>query len=522
MNKWFDIDCQGWKRINAGRPAGHLIREAISNSFDEDSVTTINIDLKPGYIKIEDDGQRSQDIQMLFTIFMTDKKDSHLKRGRKGRGLKELLSIADQATIQTIGHTITFNEQGRTVTPNNKTQGTIIEIQNNWTTKQIKEAIQYINQIIPPKNKTVNLNTKQEKWTLTSPQVTNEIVADLPTTIIENEIEKIFTENTTILIHKLRENESGWIYEMGIPIEKTPTDFHINVQQRIPMNDNRDTISDDYKSTIYAEIINNTDINTGIIREKWFLQGIAKCKWITLRAVATLISDNGKKVLKTTKKADDIAKQNGYEIIDASTMPKELLQKVEYIIPSSTNVCEEIEKNKSTAVELNDDLIKFSEAISWLAEKTLGKKINIQFYEKPANFSGVIEKANYGNSTISFNCHPSAETDFTKPLSADTIAILAHEMAHDKSTYHDNEFIRALEEVVGKLVHVILNKRDEIEKRFGRSSFLSGKTCKINCVDCGGEREIKVQDRHQVKRCKECQELAKKQRARMRRGTTYH
>jgi hypothetical protein len=522
MTNWFDIDCQGWKRMNAGRPAGHLIREAISNSFDEDSVTLINLDLKPGYIKIEDDGQRNQDIQMLFTIFMTDKKDSHLKRGRKGRGLKELLSVANQATIQTIGNTITFNEQGRTTTNNDKTQGTIIEIHNNWTTKQIKEAIQYLNQIIAPVGKTIHINTPQENWTLYHPHAHKVVEARLPTTIIENDIEKTLTEKTTICTYHLKDGEkTGWIYEMGIPIEKIPTDFHIDIQQRIPMNDNRDTIADEYKNTVYAAIINNTRITEDLIREKWFLQGISECQYQTIRDIAVLMSDNGKKVFKTNKKADDIAKQNGYEILDPCIMPKVLRDRLLGYIDNSDTVCDEIEKNKSTPVTPDDNHGKFGMVMSWLAERVLGEKVDIQFYNKPTNHRGKVEKANYtylSNPTISYNCHPDAMNDFIRPLSAENMSILAHEMAHRKTEYHDDTFVKALETISGKLVYTVLHKRDELERRFGHVSFLPGKTCKINCIDCGEEREIKVQDKHQVTRCVKCQGVARKQRAKMRRS----
>src|SRR5271157_6303290 len=98
---WFDISNEGWRRLNVGRPLGALLREAVQNAFDND-VNRVSIQIAPDRIVIEDDGRGGfADERLVYTVFLTDKNDSPVKRGRKGRGLKELISAMDSATVET-------------------------------------------------------------------------------------------------------------------------------------------------------------------------------------------------------------------------------------------------------------------------------------------------------------------------------------------------------------------------------------------------------------------------------------
>ena len=58
------------------------------------------------------------------TVFYTSKTDNHLKRGRMGRGFKEMLCLAAAASVTSGGGTITFGiEAGRRVTASARAGG---------------------------------------------------------------------------------------------------------------------------------------------------------------------------------------------------------------------------------------------------------------------------------------------------------------------------------------------------------------------------------------------------------------
>src|SRR6202007_1943203 len=97
--------------------------------------------------------------------------------------------------------------------------------------------------------------------------------------IIKNnkQIEEYCTTN--VLLRNLRKGEkSGWIYEMGIPVQQIDTKFNIDVQQRIPMNDNRDVVNYGYLPTVFAAILDNIihTISKPILKERWVLAGLGR------------------------------------------------------------------------------------------------------------------------------------------------------------------------------------------------------------------------------------------------------
>ena len=103
-SQWFDISNKGWTRMNAGRPPYELVRELVQNVLDEDfRKASLNFGVKGNdfVITIEDDVVAGIfDSELITTVFMTGKEDCHLKRGRKGRGLKELLSVCYKAEVK--------------------------------------------------------------------------------------------------------------------------------------------------------------------------------------------------------------------------------------------------------------------------------------------------------------------------------------------------------------------------------------------------------------------------------------
>ena len=92
--------------MNAARPPEHLIKELVQNSVDSFG------DKQSGRIRLkyffanakvevvcEDNGSGIANLGDLRVVYLTNKTDSHLKRGRFGRGFKEALCIADQASV---------------------------------------------------------------------------------------------------------------------------------------------------------------------------------------------------------------------------------------------------------------------------------------------------------------------------------------------------------------------------------------------------------------------------------------
>src|SRR5690606_26512770 len=89
---WFEISHAGWRRLSSSRPLGRLLLEAVQNAFDAQA-SVIVVDLAPDAIVVEDDARAGfLDERFIFTVFLSDKPEDPTRRGRMGRGLKELIA----------------------------------------------------------------------------------------------------------------------------------------------------------------------------------------------------------------------------------------------------------------------------------------------------------------------------------------------------------------------------------------------------------------------------------------------
>jgi hypothetical protein len=508
---WFGVDSTGWRRLNAGRKMGHLIKEGISNIFDLTDIKQAVVKVEPGHVVIEDNHAHGfSEPELVFTIFLTDKEDSHKMRGRKGRGLKELISAADKAIIETVGFTITFDEDGRTQEPNNRTSGTKIEVWSSlesWQGEHLNDAVSYLRKIIAPKGVELIINN----ILVPRPELDYQLDLYLLTTVIKEGVEKETGEHTEVDVYKLREGESkGWIHEMGIPIQEISTPFHIDVQQRIPMNDNRDQARYDWLKTLSQKIIIKriNAMSKDDLLQEWVVE--TSHSWAydtdTSKTFAKKILGDKGVVKSENKKANDVVKESGFEVVDVENMP----YNIKSLLENHGEDAEELARKISADVEEervipDEDQKNFASVVEWLAKKVINKDIQVLFFRKERDFTGALDIAKYCAEENQIKYNVLSDLDWDKPLSEEAIRTAVHEFAHEESPYHDRAFSTALENVAAKLVFVILHEHDEIMRRFENPSYLKGTTTIINCVDCGSKREIKVQDVHQVRRCKPCQ-----------------
>lgn len=108
LDDWLAVSTDGFASMNAGRPPEHLVKELLQNSLDAISPGPregrIELDFLPDsdggtIITCKDDGCGIINLRDIRTIFLTSKVDSHLQRGRMGRGFKEMLCLALSASV---------------------------------------------------------------------------------------------------------------------------------------------------------------------------------------------------------------------------------------------------------------------------------------------------------------------------------------------------------------------------------------------------------------------------------------
>lgn len=535
---WFEISNSGWARMNAGRPLGHLVREAVSNVFDAPGVTQCVIVAREGEIAITDDAPAGiADKSLVTTVFMTDKEDSHLMRGRKGRGLKELVAAATSATVRTVGYAVEFRADGTraVIEDNTKAFGTTVHVMNaEWNLDVVAGCVEYLRKFIPPPHVKMLINGQA----LTPPMEKQLIQAEsLPTTIIKDGRQIEINAATSIVMRHLRKGEKkGWVYEMGIPVQEVDTKFHLDVQQRVPMNDNRDVVDARYLPRLYASVMAGTikEIPIDELTEKWILTGLDATDWATQHTYVTRLVPEGSCIKSDDKLANDRAKQQGIKLIDLSMLPSDAKWTITYHGKDAKKVMDELEKN-CVPIELPQQRTEwpaFVRVMEYLGEKLIDRPINVTFMSKPKSYKGFTTIADFNAETRTMRWNvEAADNRFAQPLHPGNLTSLIHELAHDKVREHDELFLEEVQNLGGKLAvlcltyqqtlyRMVAGGQDGVATGARRGNNSGGATTAVRCKWAGCEvvRMVKPQDLHQVKYCHEHQKENQKLRARERRA----
>jgi hypothetical protein len=480
MKNWFDIDNSGWKRMNAGRPPYELVKELIQNILDENfQVAIIKYYYKSEQfiLSIEDDIDGGiKDSSLITTVFMTGKSDSYLKRGRKGRGLKEFLSVCESAIVETVGNTVEFCADGsRKEFLNNRTIGTKISCvikTEGWDRKAISQITKFLNKIIVYGNGGILVNGNEIKLRKSIYEIEN---CHLMTQIIEDDIQKDIYMNTTISLYEKMDSK-GWLYEMGIPVVETDIPFDVDIHQRIPLNDNRNEIACYYlkevKTYIVRKMLHSLEKKDMLTWASDGMQSyrfdLTEQRFIATKIIGTDITDV---VIKTDNKLmNDKARQNGFSLFDMDSLGYNFQEMIKEVLVDAKDLIENIERDCIPVdVEPTPEELNFIKEHKKLVKEAIGLDIDIKIVEKKEDLvTGNTVEAFYrkGNkSVLSYNRLGMSPKTFAKPYCEKALSLLGHELGHEDYDEHDFGFINSVTMYMARIiVHLMKEKKVKKEK----------------------------------------------------------
>ena len=267
-NNWFEIDKKGLQQVQSEKDKFFIIKELVSNSFDE-TITVCELDIGE-FIQCWDNSKDGfRDLKDSYTMFAPSyKKGIVQKRGRFNVGEKFALSMFDTAKITSTKGTINFLKDGsRKKTYQSMTVGTLFEGSIKLPRYIKKELIEKAKTIIPP----VGVDFYVNKEFVDRPNVYKSFTENLPTVVSDDEGNLVrSSRNTNIELFKTDEH---FIYEMGIPVVETDIGFSINVDQKIPLNKDRDNVSPSYLKKLKTYVLNHT--SSDLTEEQ------SKSAWVT-------------------------------------------------------------------------------------------------------------------------------------------------------------------------------------------------------------------------------------------------
>jgi hypothetical protein len=263
MPNWFDVDKQGLAKLMDGKSKSFIIHELLQNAWDTNADRVdVKLEKLPGTPKVrltvtDDDPDGFQNFSHAWTLFAeSTKKGDPTKRGMFNMGEKLVLALCYEASIKTTKGTVEFDNDGRRSYSTAKyclEKGSIFEGTFRMNQEEFEECCAAMRKLIPPTCKTY-FNGELLEWR--TPKVIIEAI--LPTTKADEfGVMKPTKRKTEIRVFDPLPGEVPSIYEKGIPVVETDDKWHVDIQQRVPLNMNRDNVTPAFLKEVRTLVVNH-------------------------------------------------------------------------------------------------------------------------------------------------------------------------------------------------------------------------------------------------------------------------
>ena len=338
----FSVSESGMRELNAGRQPWDLVKELIQNAWDEaEALFAIECrvtiepqsDGKTTMVTVEDDGSGFNDIADAYTLMgHTDKRAQPTKRGRFNIGGKDVISVAIEAEVETVGHSVAFppregsRDGSKEVAENSRAKGTLVRTLMPWDERQSDELIEMLRRFRPTPTYRLLVNDLE--------------VPPRPATMRHNATLQTVTQDAPgkpmrptqrrTEIHFVEPRVGGgdqWLYEMGIPVQPIECPWDVDVMQKVPLSQQRDSVSEAYLNRIYAETLNATHgkLEQGEFGTPWVKRAIGNLQITAAAVKATAKGRYGSPQIvfsSLDQDANNRAHDAGYGVVNPNGLSK--------------------------------------------------------------------------------------------------------------------------------------------------------------------------------------------------------
>lgn len=255
---WITVDLDGLRKLLADRGKEFIVYELIQNSWDE-NVTRVSVDLtRPlnGFSELivtDDSPDGFRNLEHAYTMFAESyKKASPDKRGRWNQGEKQILALCDNAVITSTSGQIVFDKEGRRKTKKRREMGTEFRANLRLTISEWEEIGRKVQMLLPDVSTVYNgveiaIRTPLAQFNTTLPTV----IADEEGNLRQRQ------RSATVRIYEPRDDETPMLYEMGIPVVPTGISWSVCVEQKVPLNSDRDNVTPAYRAALQVAVLNH-------------------------------------------------------------------------------------------------------------------------------------------------------------------------------------------------------------------------------------------------------------------------
>lgn len=471
--QWFEVSREGMRQLYGGKGKAFVARELIANAWDEaEKKVSFKADWVAGIatVSVVDDGPGFRDLRDAYTLFgETYKRSDPRKRGRFNLGEKEVLSVCQLAVIRTTKGRIVFDAKGRRVSrTGGRLRGTEIEVFVKMPRVEFDEILESVRAYnVPPG---LEFTVNGEKMPSRSSRIVKSFSATLTTEIEEDGALRRRQKSTSVALCR-PQNGQAYLYEMGIPVTEIECQYDIDVQQKIPLGPDRETVPQSYLAILYAHVLNNTyaTIESEQSSDHWIRTGAAQPIAKSEAVKAVVEKRWGDKVVVANpfdRNSMDDAVAAGYRVVHGSEMSKEEWENVRQagIMPSSSDL---FGHGTVTGEDVDPDenMLAVADLAKNIARACLGIDIFVSFKE----WRGVVA-AQFGDRVLTFNVGKLSKKFFDPPVSRKTIDLIVHEVCHHCGNHTESNYLDAITKAAGQLVMLALDEPEFFDVTKGGSS----------------------------------------------------
>ena len=457
MTSWYEADKRGLEKIARRRGLTYVLFELLQNAWDtvakEVKVTFEPVEGRPlcDVTVADDDPDGFLDLSHAWTLFAESlKKGEPEKRGRFNFGEKLVLAVCESAEIvSTKGH-VRFDDEGRHGGRRRTERGSVFRGRVKMTREELTEVLAAAHRLIPPAGVVTHINGEL----LPTRAPIRDFECVLQTDVANEEGYLISRQRKTrVEVYEaclLREDEgqpAGWLYEMGIPVCPTGDQWDVNIAQKVPVNLERNSVSDAYLRTIRVFILNamfaelkpedatSTAVQAALTDDR-----------VLPEAVTTVLEHQFGQKRAIFDPSDPEANRrliaDGYTVIPGSTFSKPAWENIRSsgaalpsgrIRPTPKTYGDGPPAQFVPESEWTPAMRGIAEYAIDCARRTIGRTIHVRF--EKGRFTA-FWAANYGQETLTFNYEKLGKRWFEDGPREEVNDLLIHEFAHQYESNH--------------------------------------------------------------------------------------
>ncbi len=479
--EWFSVDRAGLRKLVEGRGMASVLFELYQNSSDEASEEIDirfekNGDGKYQIIVRDDNPDGFKDLSHAYTLFAeSSKKGNPEQAGRFNLGEKLVLALCSSARISSTKGTVIFSDAlGRSSQRTQTAQGSVFTGElRRCTIAQHSEAIQKFRSVIPKPGTLVFLNGEEIPQRLPIKTIRE----TLTTEISDGEgVLRPTRRQTDVNVYEVREGEIPTLYELGIPVVEIDCQWHVSVEQKVPLNMQRDNVNPAYLRDVRVTVLNamHDQLEQDEAASAWVRDAIEDEK-IAPEAVKSFMDKAfGEKRVAydpSDPEANNRAVAAGYVVVHGRNLSGaawENVRAVNAILPAGqvTPSPKPYGPDGTPLVLLPDSKLTSEmklvrEYAQFLAQRLMGVSLKVDF----TNDSKWFALATYGKACpLRLNIGRLGKAWFNT-IGEQTDDLFLHEFAHEYELNHlSSNYYDSITKLAAKLVQLALNEPEAFRR----------------------------------------------------------